>query len=89
MAKTINILIQNQSLTLLISKEAQIKLFLNFLVMGVDAKWANILYIGQIPDKDIQAIEKSNVAYKKVRTAINKEDKMFFKNEIFSIRKIR
>ena len=56
---------------------------------GVDAKWANILYIGQIPDKDIQAIEKLPSAYNKVRTAINKEDKMFFKNEMFSIKKIR
>ena len=56
---------------------------------GVDAKWANILYIGQIPDKDIQTIEKSPSLYKKIRTAINKEDKMFFQNEIFSIRKIR
>ncbi|MDA9866876.1 hypothetical protein N9D48_00760 [Gammaproteobacteria bacterium] len=55
---------------------------------GIDAKWANILYIGQIPDKDIQAIEKLPSAYKKVRTAINKEDKMFFKNEMFLIKKL-
>ena len=56
---------------------------------GVDAKWANILYIGQIPEKEIQEIEKSSIAQKKIKTAINKEDKMFFRNEIFSIKKIR
>ena len=56
---------------------------------GVDAKWANILYIGQIPEKEIQEIEKSSTTQKKIKTAINKEDKMFFRNEIFSIKKIR
>jgi len=56
---------------------------------GVDAKWANILYIAQIPEKDIQELEKSPSAYKKIRTAISKEAKMFFRNEIFSIKKIR
>ena len=56
---------------------------------GVDAKWANILYIGQIPEKEIQEIEKSPATQKKIKTAINKEDKMYFKNEIFSIKKIR
>jgi hypothetical protein len=47
------------------------------------------LYIGQIPEKEIQEIEKSSIAQKKIKTAINKEDKMFFRNEIFSIKKIR
>ena len=56
---------------------------------GVDAKWANILYIAQIPEKDIQEIEKLPSAYRRIRTAISKEQKMFFKNEIFSIKKIR
>jgi len=56
---------------------------------GVDSKWANILYIGQIPEKDIQIVEKSPTIYKKVRAAILKEERMFFKNEIFSIRKVR
>ena len=45
---------------------------------GVDAKWANILYIGQIPEKEIQEIEKSPAAQKKIKTAISKEDKMYF-----------
>ena len=56
---------------------------------GLDAKWANILYIGQIPEKEIQEIEKSPAAHKKIKNAISKEDKMFFRNEIFSIKKIR
>ena len=56
---------------------------------GVDAKWANILYIGQIPEKEIQEIEKLPAIQKKIKTAISKEDRMYFKNEIFSIRKIR
>ena len=56
---------------------------------GVDAKWANILYIAQIPEKEIQEIEKSSAAQKKIKAAIDKEDKMFFRNEIFSIKKIK
>ena len=48
-----------------------------------------MLYIGQIPEKDIQIVEKSPTIYKKVRAAILKEERMFFKNEIFSIRKVR
>ena len=55
----------------------------------VDAKCANILYIGQIPEKEIHEIEKLPAAQKKIKTAISKEDKMNFRNEIFSIKKIR
>jgi hypothetical protein len=56
---------------------------------GLDAKWANILYVGQIPEKDIMAIEKNASALKRVKNAIIKEERLFFKNEIFSIKKIR
>jgi hypothetical protein len=55
----------------------------------LDAKWANILYVGQIPEKDIMAIEKNASALKRVKNAIIKEERLFFKNEIFSIKKIR
>jgi len=54
---------------------------------GVDAKWANILYIAQIPEKDIQEIEKSLKAKRKIQKAILNEQKIFFKNEIFTITK--
>ena len=43
----------------------------------------------EITEKEIQEIEKSPAAQKKIKTAISKEDKMYFKNEIFSIKKIR
>lgn len=56
---------------------------------GLDAKWANILYVGQIPEKDIQEVEKNPSLLKKVRLAISKEDKMHFKNELFAIKKIK
>jgi hypothetical protein len=56
---------------------------------GIDAKWANILYVGQIPEKDIQSVEKNSLLSKKIKGAILKEKNMFFKNEIFSIKKIR
>jgi hypothetical protein len=56
---------------------------------GLDSKWANILYVGQIPEKDIIAIEKNISALKRVKVAIKKEERMFFKNEIFSIKKIK
>ena len=54
---------------------------------GVDAKWANILYVAQIPEKDIQEIEKSLKAKQKIQKAILNEQKIFFKNEIFTITK--
>ncbi len=56
---------------------------------NTDAKWANILYVGQIPEKDIQALEKNQRAYNKVKKAIDNEKLIQFKNEIFSITKIR
>lgn len=56
---------------------------------GVDAKLANILYVGQIPEKDIMALEKNTSALKRVKNAILKEKEIFFRNEIFAIKKIR
>ncbi|MDC1183832.1 hypothetical protein N8150_01375 [Gammaproteobacteria bacterium] len=55
---------------------------------GIDAKLANILYVGQIPEKDIQAMEKNSTLLRKIHNAIAKEDKIFFRNELFSIKKI-
>ena len=54
-----------------------------------DAKWANILYVGQIPEKDIQLLEKSPHLFDKVKKSINNSDQFHFKNEIFSITKLR
>ena len=52
---------------------------------NTDAKWANILYVGQIPEKDILNIEANQRLYNKVKKAINTAGKIQFKNEIFSI----
>ena len=56
---------------------------------NTDAKWANILYVGQIPEKDIQALEKNQRAYNQVKKVINNEKLIQFKNEIFIIPKLR
>jgi hypothetical protein len=50
---------------------------------------SNILYVGQIPEKDIKALEKNISALKRVKYAILKEKEIFFRNEIFAIKKIR
>ena len=55
---------------------------------NTDAKWANIVYVGQIPNKDIQALEKNTRLYNKVRKAIDNSGVIEFENEIFSIKKI-
>ena len=52
---------------------------------NTDAKWANILYVGQIPEKDILNIEVNTRLYNKVKKAINNSGKIQFKNEIFTI----
>ena len=56
---------------------------------NTDAKWANIVYVGQIPDKDIQALEKNTRLHNKVKKEIDNSGEIQFKNEIFSIKKIR
>ena len=56
---------------------------------NVDAKWANILYVGQIPEKDIQHLEKNTRLYNKVMKVIEKLGDIEFKNELFTITKIR
>ena len=57
--------------------------------LNTDAKWANILYVGQIPEKDIQILEKNTKLYNKVKGMINKTGVIQFKNEIFAITKVR
>ena len=54
-----------------------------------DAKWANILYVGQVAEKDIQSLENNSRLRNKVRKAIDKSDQLKFKNEIFSITKVK
>ena len=56
---------------------------------NTDAKWANILYVGQIPEKDIQVLESNNRLHNQVKKAIDNAGQISFKNEIFSIKKIR
>ena len=56
---------------------------------NTDAKWANILYVGQIPEKDIQLIEKNPRLYNKVKRTIENSGNIEFNNELFTITKIR
>ena len=55
----------------------------------IDAKWANILYVGQIPEKDIQLFEKNSRAYNKVKKIIKTSKNIEFENEIFTITKVK
>ena len=56
---------------------------------NTDAKCANILYVGQIPEKDIQKLEKNTKLYNRVKRMIDKTAVIEFKNEIFAITKVR
>ena len=56
---------------------------------NTDAKWENILYVGQIPEKDIHHLEKNTRLYNKVMNVIEKSGDIEFKNELFTITKIR
>ena len=56
---------------------------------NTDAKWANMLYVGQIAEKDIQAFEKNTALQKKIKRVIDKSKEIQFQNEIFSITKLR
>ena len=56
---------------------------------NTDAKWANILYVGQIPEKDIQLIEKNTRLYNKVKRTIENLGNIEFNNELFTITKTR
>jgi hypothetical protein len=70
-------------------KKAPDKIVTELFGHNTDAKWANILYVGQIPDRDIQALEKNTRLHNKVRKTIDNAGEIQFKNEIFSIKKIR
>jgi hypothetical protein len=56
---------------------------------NADAKWANIVYVGQIAEKDIQNLETNLRLRNKVRKTIDDLNQIQFKNEIFSITKVR
>ena len=56
---------------------------------NTDSKWSNILYVGQIAEKDIQIFEKNRKLQDKVRKAIDRSRDIQFQNEIFSITKVR
>ena len=54
-----------------------------------DAKWANILYVGQVVEKDIQKLEGDPRLRNKVRKTIDNTNQLKFKNELFSITKVK
>ena len=56
---------------------------------NTDAKWANILYVGQIAGKEIQELENNPRLRNKVRKTIDASNQIQFKNEIFGITKVR
>ena len=56
---------------------------------NIDSKWANILYVGQIPEKDILSLENNQSLMSRIKKAIDGSDQIQFKNELFSITKIR
>ena len=55
---------------------------------AVDSKWANILYVGQIPEKHIQKIEKNKKLFDNVKKLIHQTKEIYFENEIFKIKRI-
>ena len=56
---------------------------------NTDGKWANILYVGQIAEKDIQAFENNTRLRNKVSRTIDGSNQIQFQNEIFCINKVR
>ena len=56
---------------------------------NTDAKWANIVYVGQIAEKDVQNLEDNSRLRNKVRKTIDGLTQIQFKNEIFSITRLR
>ena len=56
---------------------------------NTDAKWANILYVGQIPERDIMKLEKNSRLHNKIKKLIESFREIQFKNELFSITKKR
>ena len=56
---------------------------------NTDAKWSNILYVGQIAEKDIQALEKNIRLRNRVRKILDASNQIKFQNELFSISKLR
>ena len=56
---------------------------------NADAKWANIVYVGQIAEKDVQNLENNSRLRNKVRKTIDGLAQIQFRNEIFSIIKVR
>ena len=45
---------------------------------NTDAKWSNILYVGQIAEKDINVFEKNRSLQDKVRSAIDRSKDIQF-----------
>ena len=56
---------------------------------NTDAKWASILYVGQILEKDIHEAENNSKLLNKIKKSINNSGKILFENEMFSITRIR
>lgn len=56
---------------------------------NTDAKWSNILYVAQIPNKDIQEVEKNIKLLNKIRKTINNSGTILFENELFSIKRVK
>lgn len=56
---------------------------------SLDAKWANILYVGQVAERDIQNLENNSRLQNKVRRTLDDSSQLRFKNELFIITKTK
>ena len=55
---------------------------------SLDSKIANIFYIAQLSSDEIEKIHLNELKIKKLKKIILNQDKIFFNNEIFSIKKL-
>ena len=55
----------------------------------LDSKWANILYVGQIPEKNILKVERNKTLFSNVKKILHRTKNIEFENEIFKIKKIK
>ena len=56
---------------------------------NTDAKWSNILYVAQIPNKDILKVEKNTKLLNKIRKKIINSGTIRFENETFTIKRVK
>jgi hypothetical protein len=89
LGKTIFIVFQNHKIIISNLRGPPDKTVTELFGHNTDGKWANILYVGQIAEKDIQAFENNTRLRNKVSRTIDGSNQIQFQNEIFCINKVR